>query len=78
VRDGMDRIRAGFQTQIERGQATGQIRADVSAATQAMHLMLLLEGLLVLGRSGSIDVLDGVELGLASLRPAEGQARRPR
>jgi len=69
VRAGMDRIRVAFQTQIERGQASGQIRTDVSAETQAMHLMLLLEGLLVLGRSGSTDVLDGVDLGLASLCP---------
>ena len=69
VRAGMDRIRGAFQTQIERGQASGQIRTDVSAETQAMHLMLLLEGLLVLGRSGSTDVLDGVDLGLASLCP---------
>jgi TetR/AcrR family transcriptional repressor of nem operon len=69
VRGGMDRIRAGFQTQIERGQASGHIRSDVSAETQATHLMLVLEGLLVLGRSGSTDVLDGVEFGLASLRP---------
>ena len=69
VRAGMDRIRVAFQTQIERGQASGQIRTDVSAETQAMHLMLLLEGLLVLGRSGSTDVLDGVDLGLSSLCP---------
>jgi TetR/AcrR family transcriptional repressor of nem operon len=74
VRGGMERIRVGFQTQIERGQATGQIRTDVSAETQAMHLMLVLEGLLVLGRSGSTDVLGGVELALASLRPVAGGA----
>ncbi|MEI6361805.1 MAG: TetR/AcrR family transcriptional regulator [Actinomycetes bacterium] len=76
VRDGMDRIRAGFQTTIERGQTTGQIRTDVSAATQAMHLMLVLEGLLVLGRSGSTDVVEGVQLALDSLRPAAGRAGR--
>ena len=69
VRAGMDRIRRGFQAQIERGQATGRIRTDVSAEVQAKHLLLVFEGLLVLARAGSTDVLDSVELGLACLSP---------
>jgi len=69
VRAGMDRIRRGFQAQIERGQATGRIRTDISAEVQAKHLLLVFEGLLVLARAGSTDVLDSVELGLACLSP---------
>jgi hypothetical protein len=68
VRAGMDRIRDGFRTQIERGQAAGQFRTDVSAEVQATHLLLVFEGLLVLARSGSTNLLDSVDLGLASLR----------
>jgi len=68
VRAGMDRIRDGFQTQIERGQAAGRFRTDVSAGVQATHLLLVFEGLLVLARSGSTGLLDSVDLSLASLR----------
>jgi len=64
---GMDRIRRGFQTQIELGQASGQIRSDISAEAQASHLLLLFEGVLVLARSGATDAMDGVDLGLMSL-----------
>ena len=66
---GMDRIRSGFQDQIERGRATGQVRTDVSPAVLATHLLLVLEGLLVLARAGATDLLDGGEVGLAALRP---------
>ena len=64
---GMDRIRRGFQTQVERGQASGQIRSDISSKAQAAHLLLLFEGVLVLARSGATDVMDGVDLGFVSL-----------
>jgi TetR/AcrR family transcriptional repressor of nem operon len=67
VRGGMDRIRLGFQTQIERGRSTGQIRTDVSAQMQATLLLLLFEGLLVLARSGATGLLEGVDVGLRSL-----------
>lgn len=69
VRAGMDRIRSGFRTQIERGQATGQIRTDVSVEVQATQLLLMFEGLLVLARSGATDLMDSVHVGLASLSP---------
>jgi AcrR family transcriptional regulator len=69
VRAGMDHIRSGLQTQIERGRATGLIRTDVSAAVQATHLLLVFEGLLVLARSGAVDLMDSVDLSLACLTP---------
>ena len=69
VRAGMDHIRSGLQTQIERGRATGLIRTDVSAAVQATHLLLVFEGLLVLARSGAVDLMDSVDLSLACLSP---------
>ena len=69
VRVGMSRIRSGFRTQIERGRATGQFRADVSADVQATHLLLVFEGLLVLARSGSTDLMDSVDVSLACLSP---------
>jgi AcrR family transcriptional regulator len=69
VRAGMDHIRDGFQTQIERGRATGQIRTDVSASVQATHLLLVFEGLLVLARSGATDLMGSVDLSLACLSP---------
>ena len=68
VRAGMDHIRRGFQTQIERGRLAGQFRTDVGTEVQATHLLLLFEGLLVLARSGVTDVMDSVDLSLASLR----------
>jgi AcrR family transcriptional regulator len=67
VRTGMDQIRGGFQVQVERGAATGQFRSDVDAEVQATHLLLVFEGLLVLARSGATDLMDSVDLGLASL-----------
>jgi len=70
VRAGMDHIRCGFRTQIERGRVTGQIRTDVSAEVQATHLLLMFEGLLVLARSGATDLMDSVDVGLASLSPS--------
>ena len=69
VRAGMDRIRRGFQMQIERGRATGQIRTDVSAEVQATQLLLVFEGLLVLARSGASDLMESVDLSLACLKP---------
>lgn len=69
VSAGMDRIRSGFRTQIERGQAAGQIRTDVSVDVQATQLLLMFEGLLVLARSGATDLMDSVEVSLASLSP---------
>ena len=69
VRAGLARIRSAFQTQIERGQSTGQFRTDVSAATLAEHLLLVFEGLLVMGRSGATDLLGGVDLALTCLTP---------
>jgi TetR/AcrR family transcriptional repressor of nem operon len=69
VRSGMDRIRSGLRTQIERGQAIGQIRSDVSPEVQATQLLLLFEGLLVLARSGATGLLDAVDVSLASLGP---------
>ena len=66
---GMDRIRSGFRTQIERGQATGQIRTDVSVEVQATQLLLMFEGLLVLARSGATDLMGSVEASLSSLCP---------
>jgi TetR/AcrR family transcriptional regulator, transcriptional repressor for nem operon len=69
VSAGMDRIRSGFRTQIERGQATGQIRTDVSVEVQATQLLLMFEGLLVLARSGATDLMDSVDVSLASLSP---------
>ena len=69
VRTGMEHIRRGFQAQIERGKATGQCRTDVGAEVQATHLLLVFEGLLVLARSGTSDLMDSVDLSLAYLRP---------
>jgi TetR/AcrR family transcriptional regulator, transcriptional repressor for nem operon len=68
VRAGMDRIRRGFETQIARGQRTGQIRTDIGADAQAAHLLLVFEGLLVLARAGAPDPMAGVDLSLESLR----------
>jgi AcrR family transcriptional regulator len=68
VRAGMDAIRRGFQAQIERGREAGQIRTDVSAEVLATHLLVVFEGLLVLARSGATDLMDSVDLSLASLR----------
>jgi AcrR family transcriptional regulator len=67
VRAGMDRIRVGFRTQIERGQSSGRIRGDLSADVQAAYLLLVFEGLLVMARSGATDLMDSVDLSLASL-----------
>jgi len=67
VRTGMEQIRCGFQTQIERGRASGQIRTDVSAQVQATHLLLMFEGLLVLARSGATDLMESVAVGIDSL-----------
>ena len=61
-----------FQTQIERGRAAGLIRTDVSAAVQATHLLLVFEGLLVLARSGAVDLMDSVDLSLACLSTGHG------
>jgi TetR/AcrR family transcriptional repressor of nem operon len=69
VQAGMDRIRSGFRTQIERGRATGQIRTDVSLEVLATQLLLMFEGFLVLARSGHTDLMDSVDVSLASLNP---------
>jgi TetR/AcrR family transcriptional repressor of nem operon len=69
VRTGMDRIRSGFITEMERGRATGQIPTDSSADVPATHLLLPFEGPLVLARSGATDLMNGVDLSLSALRP---------
>ena len=65
----MEDIRRAFRAQIERGKATGQFHTDVGAEVQATYLLLVFEGLLVLARSGTSDLMDSVDLSLASLRP---------
>jgi len=69
VRAGLEKIRSGFRTQIERGRATGQFRTDVSAETLSAHLLLVFEGLLVMGRSGATDLLPGIDVALSCLSP---------
>lgn len=70
VTAGFDAIESAFRTQIERAQASGQLRDDVDVDATAMGLLVSFEGVLVLARSGADGLLAGTDVTFAALAAA--------
>jgi AcrR family transcriptional regulator len=68
--------RAVFERLVRRGQASGEIRDDVSPPQLATLLVSIFEGLQLQWLSGpGVDMLDGVDTAIQVLAPLKGKPR---
>ena len=67
VRAGFEVLEAAFHVQLERGQATGQLRNGIDVAALATTLLASFEGLLVLARSDADGLPAGIDATFGAL-----------
>ena len=74
IRSALDRgfstIETAFARQVERAQEAGRLDADLDAGAIAKALVMSFQGLLVLARSGALDLPASVDATFRSLAPA--------
>jgi len=67
VRSGFEVLEAAFRVQLERAQATGQLRDGIDVGALATGLLAAFEGLLVLARSNAAGLHAGIDATLVAL-----------
>jgi TetR/AcrR family transcriptional repressor of nem operon len=66
---GLNAIEGSFREQIERAKGAGQLSADIDTNAVAKALLMSFQGLLVMARSGVINLQDSIDATFLTLTP---------